>query len=61
MDLVSGHIAALSKLNKIHLKYKTYNLGTGQEVSVLQLVKAFEAITKTKVACTMEARREGAR
>ena len=59
MDLVSGHLASLSKLAKTHLNYKTYNLGTGQGVSVLQLVKSFEAVTKTQVAYTMAPRREG--
>ncbi|XP_064108312.1 UDP-glucose 4-epimerase-like isoform X1 [Macrobrachium nipponense] len=59
MDLASGHVAALSKLEKEHLRYKTYNLGTGHGVSVLQLVKAFEAMTGTKVPVEMKPRREG--
>ncbi|ROT67458.1 UDP-glucose 4-epimerase [Penaeus vannamei] len=59
MDLASGHVAALSKLDKEHLRYKTYNLGTGKGVSVLQLVKAFEAMTDTKVSYELKPRREG--
>lgn len=38
---------------------QTYNLGTGQGFSVLQLVKAFEAVTDTKVAYDLKPRREG--
>ncbi|XP_069164483.1 UDP-glucose 4-epimerase isoform X1 [Procambarus clarkii] len=59
MDLASGHVSALSKLDEEHLRFKTYNLGTGQGVSVLQLVKAFEAVTDTKVAYELKPRREG--
>ncbi|XP_076069465.1 UDP-glucose 4-epimerase-like isoform X5 [Oratosquilla oratoria] len=59
MDLASGHVAALNKLDSAHQNYKTYNLGTGEGASVLQLVKAFEAVTKTKVACELLPRREG--
>ncbi|XP_063883236.1 UDP-glucose 4-epimerase-like isoform X4 [Scylla paramamosain] len=59
MDLASGHVSALTKLDQEHLKFKTYNLGTGQGVSVLQLVKAFEAVTDTKVPYELKPRREG--
>ncbi|XP_045114239.1 UDP-glucose 4-epimerase-like isoform X1 [Portunus trituberculatus] len=59
MDLASGHVSALSKLDQEHLRFKTYNLGTGQGVSVLQLVKAFEAVTDTKVPYELKPRREG--
>lgn len=59
MDLASGHVSALTKLDQEHLRFKTYNLGTGQGVSVLQLVKAFEAVTDTKVPYELKPRREG--
>lgn len=36
-----------------------YNLGTGKGVSVLQLLRTFEAITNTKVNFKIEDRREG--
>ncbi|KAG7175914.1 UDP-glucose 4-epimerase-like 3 [Homarus americanus] len=39
--------------------FETYNLGTGQGVSVLQLVKAFEAVTESKVPYELKPRREG--
>ncbi|XP_049816864.1 UDP-glucose 4-epimerase-like isoform X1 [Schistocerca nitens] len=59
MDLASGHVAALDKLNKEHLRLKTYNLGTGQGVSVLQLLKTFEAVTSTVVPYEIRERRTG--
>ncbi|RZF44948.1 hypothetical protein LSTR_LSTR001909 [Laodelphax striatellus] len=59
MDLASGHVAALEKLKKTHLKLQAYNLGTGRGVSVLELVKTFETVTKTKVPYNIEDRREG--
>ncbi|KAJ9577655.1 hypothetical protein L9F63_005735, partial [Diploptera punctata] len=59
MDLASGHVAALNKLKNEHLRLKTYNLGTGEGVSVLQLLRTFEAVTKTMVPFEIQARRTG--
>lgn len=59
MDLASGHVAALNKLKKEHLRLKTYNLGTGQGVSVLQLLRTFEAVTNTVVPFEIQDRRNG--
>ncbi|XP_054278133.1 UDP-glucose 4-epimerase-like isoform X1 [Macrosteles quadrilineatus] len=59
MDLASGHVAALLKLQRDHLRLKMYNLGTGKGVSVLQLLRTFEAVTGTKVPFNVEARRDG--
>ncbi|KAF4518483.1 hypothetical protein B566_EDAN006488 [Ephemera danica] len=59
MDLANGHVAALQKLHKEHLRIKVYNLGTGQGVSVLQLVKTFEKVTGTKVSYDIQERRVG--
>lgn len=36
-----------------------YNLGTGKGVTVLELLKTFEKVTKTKVAYSIEDRRDG--
>lgn len=36
-----------------------FNLGTGRGISVLQLLRTFENITKTKVPFKIEERREG--
>jgi len=59
MDLAAGHVSALSMLEKKHLRLKAYNLGTGTGVSVMQLVKAFEKVTNTKVPYEILPRREG--
>ncbi|KAK0090797.1 hypothetical protein PV325_003817 [Microctonus aethiopoides] len=59
MDLAAGHVAALTALQKCHLRLKAYNLGTGVGVSVLELVKAFEKATNTKVPYIICGRREG--
>ncbi|XP_075215500.1 UDP-glucose 4-epimerase-like isoform X1 [Lycorma delicatula] len=59
MDLATGHVAALKKLQKEHLRLKMYNLGTGRGISVLELLKTFETVTKAKVPYSIEDRREG--
>ncbi|XP_046434608.1 UDP-glucose 4-epimerase-like [Neodiprion fabricii] len=59
MDLASGHVAALSALKRQHLRLRTYNLGTGKGVSVLELVKTFERVTGTTVPYVIQDRREG--
>lgn len=56
VDLAEGHVAALDKLTAgVHI----YNLGTGQGTSVLQLVKAFEEASGTKVPYEVVERRVG--
>ncbi|XP_064108328.1 UDP-glucose 4-epimerase-like isoform X2 [Macrobrachium nipponense] len=59
MDLASGHVAALSKLEKEHLRYKPLNLGLGHGLSVLQFIKEFERITKTTIPYHFVERRVG--
>lgn len=58
MDLASGHIAALHALfkkNGVH----TYNLGTGEGTSVLQLLRTFESSTGRTIPFTVAPRRPG--
>ncbi|XP_055321058.1 UDP-glucose 4-epimerase-like [Sitodiplosis mosellana] len=59
MDLATGHVAALHKLEKSHIKIKAYNLGTGRGVSVLNLINTFEKTNNVSVPYTFEARRAG--
>uniref|UniRef100_A0A1B0D4R0 UDP-glucose 4-epimerase n=1 Tax=Phlebotomus papatasi TaxID=29031 RepID=A0A1B0D4R0_PHLPP len=59
MDLSAGHVKALEKLEKQHLRLKMYNLGTGKGVSVLELLKTFERVNNVKVPYVVQARREG--
>lgn len=56
VDLAEGHIAALNYLTEgVHI----YNLGTGQGVSVLQLVTAFEEANGIRVPYEIVDRRPG--
>ncbi|WP_415906484.1 UDP-glucose 4-epimerase GalE [Neptuniibacter sp. QD72_48] len=57
MDLADGHVSALSSLdeNGVHI----YNLGTGNGLSVLEMVKTFMRITGVDVPYTFADRREG--
>jgi UDP-glucose 4-epimerase len=58
VDLARGHIKALEKLAQ-DPGLVTYNLGTGQGYSVLDMVKAFEKASGQKVAYRIAPRREG--
>ncbi|USD68220.1 UDP-glucose 4-epimerase GalE [Vibrio sp. SCSIO 43136] len=58
MDLSDGHIAALKAVgnkNGLHI----YNLGTGNGSSVLEMVKAFEKASTTKIPYKLVERRPG--
>jgi UDP-glucose 4-epimerase len=58
VDLAKGHIAALKFIlanNGLH----TWNLGTGNGYSVLQMVKAFERASAKSIPYAIAARREG--
>lgn len=58
VDLVDGHIKALEYLY-INKGYHTFNLGTGNPTSVLEMVKEFESINSIKVPFKIDLRREG--
>ena len=58
VDLAKGHLAALSKL-KTNIGLMTVNLGTGEGYSVIQMIKAFEAVNNVKVPYKIVKRREG--
>lgn len=57
-DLASGHVAALSAINK-KCGLAIYNLGTGHGYSVLDVVKAFEKVNGVKVPYSIKPRRLG--
>lgn len=59
MDLASGHVAALAKVERDKLRYRTFNLGSGVGVSVIQLVQTFGKVTGMTVAYELKPRREG--
>ncbi|MBQ0720423.1 MAG: UDP-glucose 4-epimerase GalE [Gammaproteobacteria bacterium] len=61
VDLVAGHVKALQYLfdENNHAGCHTWNLGTGQGYSVLEMIKAFEAATAAKVPYKIAPRRPG--
>lgn len=65
MDLVAGHIKALNFLLKNlgegneQAGCHTWNLGTGQGYSVLEIIKAFESVTGKQIPYKIVARRPG--
>ena len=56
VDLARGHVAALSHL---HDGVATYNLGTGQGVSVLEIIAAFEEAAGKAIPYEIVPRRPG--
>lgn len=58
VDLARGHVAALNKLAGLSGVH-TWNLGTGRGVSVLEMVRAFEAASGKPVPYQIVARRAG--
>jgi len=61
VDLVAGHVKALQFLldENNDSGCHTWNLGTGQGYSVLEMITAFEAATNVKVPYKIAARRPG--
>lgn len=59
MDLAEGHLAALNYLSTRHSALSTFNLGTGQGTSVLEMVKAFETASGKPVPYQIVPRRSG--
>ncbi len=59
VDLARAHADAINTLEHAHHPATTLNLGTGQGVSVLQLVQAFEQASGRKVPYEIVARRAG--
>jgi len=58
VDLAKGHVAALRYLQQ-HAGVHTWNLGTGQGYSVLDIVKAFEEASGVAVPYKLVERRAG--
>jgi UDP-glucose 4-epimerase len=70
MDLIEGHIAALSFINSqdkkpinkhdLDLKnYHSFNLGTGKGFSVLELINAFQEVSGISIPYEFKDRRSG--
>ncbi|MFA5481427.1 MAG: UDP-glucose 4-epimerase GalE [Bacilli bacterium] len=58
VDLAKGHLAALQVIEQ-KKGLVIYNLGTGKGTSVLDLVKAFEKVTRIKIPYVITKRRDG--
>jgi UDP-glucose 4-epimerase len=58
MDLANGHISALKYIQK-YAGCEVFNLGTGNPISVLQLVEAYEKVSGNKIHTQVTARRNG--
>lgn len=58
-DLAAGHIAALHRLGATEQPVSTWNLGTGQGTSVLELLAAFERACGHTLPYEVVARRPG--
>ncbi|GAO30342.1 UDP-glucose 4-epimerase GalE [Geofilum rubicundum] len=61
VDLSEAHVVAINRLIKKNQKanYEFFNVGTGQGVSVMQLVKTFMEVTGVNLPYTIAPRRAG--
>ena len=60
MDLAEGHISALTHLlQRSEDTLLTLNLGTGQGISVLEMVRTFSAVSGHPIAQRIQPRRQG--
>jgi len=59
VDLADGHVAALDTISRIEPALSTWNLGTGQGYSVLDMVEAFERVNKVRIPYRIAPRRDG--
>ena len=59
MDLAEGHICALEKLRQNSKQFLNVNLGTGNGVSVLELISTFEKVNNISVPYVFTERRSG--
>ena len=58
MDLAEGHLAALSYIVRTN-GFEVFNLGTGMGYSVLQMISAFEKVSKKTIPYAVVSRRAG--
>jgi UDP-glucose 4-epimerase len=61
MDLAKAHLAALNYIAKRNDQtfYEAFNVGTGEGISVLELIHRFEKVTNVKLPYTIGPRRSG--
>lgn len=59
VDLADGHVAALEAITRTDRPLSTWNLGTGQGYSVLDMVEAFERVNGVRIPYRIAPRRDG--
>ncbi len=61
VDLAKAHVAAVDRMTdgKMKEKYEIFNIGTGNPVSVLELITTFEKVNNLKLPYKMAPRRPG--
>lgn len=61
VDLAKAHVIAVERMlkNKVKDKVEIFNLGTGNGVSVLELINIFEKVSGEKLNYKIVGRREG--
>lgn len=59
VDLADGHVAALDAIVQAAPGLSTWNLGTGQGYSVLDMVRAFERVNGVSIPYRLAPRRDG--
>jgi UDP-glucose 4-epimerase len=59
VDLADGHVAALDTIAETEPGLSTWNLGTGQGYSVLDMVEAFERVNDVRIPYRIAPRRDG--
>ena len=61
VDLAKAHVVAVNRLleNKTKENFEVFNLGTGKGYSVLDVIKAFEKVSKKKLNYAFTERRSG--
>ena len=61
VDLAKAHVKAMSRIldNPEAQPVEIFNIGTGEGVSTLQIIKRFEAVTGVKINWEFAPRREG--
>ena len=58
LDLVDSHIVSINFLKK-KKGFKVFNVGTGKGYSVLEIIKIFERVNRTKINFKIKSRRSG--
>ena len=58
-DLSNAHFLALEKLFKKDSGFLTFNVGTGEGKSVLDLINTFEKVNNVEIPYVFTSRREG--